>query len=88
MRVDNFLKLSRLVKRRIMAKELCEEGGVKVNGRPVRAGKEIAPGDRLALRLWNRLLEIEVERIPERAASAAEARKLYRIVSDTRIEEP
>ena len=87
MRVDNFLKQSRLVKRRTMAKELCEEGAVKVNGRPVRAGKEIAPGDRLALRLWNRLLEIEVERLPERASSAAEARTLYRIVSERKIEE-
>ena len=88
MRVDNFLKLSRLVKRRIMAKELCEDGAVKINGKPARAGKEIVPGDRLALRLWNRLLEIEVEKLPERAASAVEARKLYRIVSERRIEEP
>ncbi len=88
MRVDNFLKQARLVKRRTMAKELCEDGAVKLNGRPVRAGKEITPGDRLALRLWNRLLEIEVERLPERAASAVEARTLYRIVTDRKIEEP
>jgi ribosomal 50S subunit-recycling heat shock protein len=85
--VDNFLKQARLVKRRTVAKELCEDGAVKVNGRPARAGKEIVPGDRLALRLWNRLLEIEVERLPGRAASAVEARTLYRIVAESRIEE-
>ncbi|HEX9724169.1 MAG TPA: S4 domain-containing protein, partial [Vicinamibacteria bacterium] len=44
--MDNFLKQSRLVKRRTMAKELCEDGAVKVNGKPVRASKEIAAGDR------------------------------------------
>ena len=86
MRVDNFLKQSRLVKRRTMAKELCEDGAVKVNGKPVRASKEIAPGDRVTLRLWNRLLEIEVEGLPERAPSAADARLLYRIVTDETIE--
>lgn len=87
MRVDSFLKQSRLVKRRTMAKELCEDGAVKLNGRPVRAGKEVAPGDRLALRLWNRLLEIEIEKLPERATSAVEARSLYRIVSEEDIHE-
>jgi ribosomal 50S subunit-recycling heat shock protein len=87
LRVDNFLKQSRLVKRRTLAKELCDEGAVTLNGRPVRAGKEIAPGDRLGLRLWNRRLTIEVERLPERAPSAAEARRLYRIVTESRVEE-
>jgi ribosomal 50S subunit-recycling heat shock protein len=85
--VDNFLKQSRLVKRRTMAKELCEDGAVKVNGKPVRASKEIAPGDRVTLKLWNRSLEIEVERLPERAPSAADARLLYRVVADRTIEE-
>ena len=87
MRVDNFLRQSRLVKRRTIAKELCEEGAVTMNGRPVRAGKEIAPGDRLALRLWNRRVEIEIERLPEKGMSAVEARTLYRIVAEERIEE-
>ena len=58
-----------------------------LNGRPVRAGKEVAPGDRLGLRLWNRRLVIEVEQIPERAPSVVEARQLYRIVEESRVEE-
>ncbi|MGH9459707.1 MAG: RNA-binding S4 domain-containing protein [Vicinamibacteria bacterium] len=87
LRVDNFLKQSRLVKRRTMAKELCEDGAVMVNGKLVRASKEIAPGDRVTMKLWNRSLEIEVERLPERPPSAADARLLYRIVSDEMLGE-
>ena len=58
-----------------------------LNGRPARAGKEIEPGDRLGLRLWNRRLVIEVEQIPERAPSVVEARQLYRIIEESRVEE-
>ena len=87
MRIDNFLRQSRFVKRRTLAKELCEEGAVTLNGRPARAGKEIEPGDRLGLRLWNRRLVIEVEQIPERAPSVVEARQLYRIIEESRVEE-
>lgn len=70
-----------------MAKELCEDGAVQLNGKTVPAAKEIAPGDRLSLRLWSRRLELEVEALPERALSAVEARKAYRILSEERIEE-
>lgn len=80
------MKQSRLVKRRTLAKELCEEGAVVVNGVPARPGREVTPGDRLGVRLWNRLLEIEVKGIPERAVSAAEARESYWIVSERRVE--
>ena len=87
MRLDVFLKQSRIVKRRAMAKELCEDGAVNVNGRQARAGKDVSVGDRLSLRLWSRLLEIEIEQIPERATSKAESRTLYSLVSEKRVEE-
>jgi ribosomal 50S subunit-recycling heat shock protein len=86
-RLDVFLKQSRIVKRRAMAKELCEDGAVNVNGRRARAGKEVSVGDRLSLRLWSRLMEIEIERIPERAPSKVESRKLYRLLAEKRVEE-
>lgn len=87
MRLDIFLKQSRLVRRRALARELCAEGAVAVNGRPARPAKEVAPGDRLSLRLWNRAMEIEVVGIPERPPAAAEAARLYRILSQRRIED-
>lgn len=88
LRLDLFLKHSRLVKRRTLARELCEDGAVFLNGRSARAGKDVSVGDRLRLRLWNRLLELEIERIPERAPSKEEARSLFRILSEERVEEP
>jgi ribosomal 50S subunit-recycling heat shock protein len=87
LRLDVFLKRSRIVKRRALAKELCEDGAVTVNGRRARAGKDVSVGDRLSVRLWSRLLEIEIEQIPEGATSKAESRTLYRLVSEKRVEE-
>jgi ribosomal 50S subunit-recycling heat shock protein len=86
LRLDVFLKQSRLVKRRTTAKELCDEGAVALNGRPGRAGKDVAVGDQVTLRFWNRLIEIEIERIPERPPSVKDSRTLYRLVSEKRVE--
>lgn len=64
--MDVFLKASRLVKRRTLAKELCDEGAVSVNDRPARAGRELAPGDRVTLNLRNRVLSVAVlDPLPE-----------------------
>ncbi len=64
LRVDVFLKSSRLVKRRTLAKELCDEGAVLVNGRPSRAGRELAPGDEVTLNLRSRVLSVAVAELP------------------------
>ncbi len=54
------------MKRRTLAKELCDEGAVLVNGRPSRAGREVAPGDEVTLNLRNRVLSVAVaEPLPE-----------------------
>jgi len=87
LRLDVFLKRSRLVKRRAIAKELISDGAVSLNGRPARSGKNVVVGDRLRMRLWNRQIEIEIERIPDKAVSSAESRTLYRVLSERRIEE-
>lgn len=86
MRVDVFLKQTRLVKRRSLAKELCEEGAVSINGHVVRAGREINPGDELTLSLRNRKLEVEVVDVPTRPPSIAHASDFYRIIRDQHIE--
>ena len=82
-----FLKTSRLVKRRALAKEFCEEGAVSVNGNRARAGREVQVGDRLELTLRTRRLGVDVLEIPARAVSAARAKELYRVVADERIED-
>lgn len=86
MRVDVFLKMSRLVKRRALARELCDDGAVFLNGRLTRAGKELATGDCLRLDLWNRQVEIEVVQTPEKSVSAKDSRDLYRLIREERKE--
>jgi ribosomal 50S subunit-recycling heat shock protein len=79
------LKTSRLVKRRALAKELCDEGAVLVNGRPSRAGRELAPGDEVTLNLRNRLLSIAVADLPsEKRVGVSGAQDLYKVIRDER----
>ena len=87
MRLDLFLKQSRILKRRSLAKELCDEGAVLLNGRPVRAGRDVSVGDEITLNLRNRRLSVQVLEVPERAPSAARARELYLVSVDERIDE-
>jgi ribosomal 50S subunit-recycling heat shock protein len=73
------------VKRRALAKELCHEGAVLVNGRPARAGRELASGDEVTLNLRNRSLSVEVSDLPpEKGIAANEARRLYKVIRDER----
>jgi ribosomal 50S subunit-recycling heat shock protein len=73
------------VKRRTLAKELCDEGAVLVNGRPSRAGRELAPGDEVTLNLRNRLLSVAVAELPpEKRVSASGAHDLYKVIKDER----
>ena len=85
MRLDVFLKQVRLVKRRSLAKELCDEGAVQLNGRPARAGRDVAPGDALTLDLRHRHIEVEIVAVPERPPSAAQAGEFYRMIVDERV---
>ena len=73
------------MKRRALAKELCDEGAVLVNGRPARAGRELAPGDEVTLNLRNRLLSVAVAELPAgKKPGASASRELYRVIRDER----
>lgn len=84
MRLDKFLKVSRLIKRRTLAKEICDGGRVEVNGRVAKAGTEIAVGDTLRIRFGSRILIVRVEKIAENVRKEL-AVDLYQVVSDERI---
>lgn len=60
MRLDKFLKVSRLIKRRTVANEACDGGRISVNGRPAKAGYEVKVGDRIEISLGSRVLAVEV----------------------------
>ncbi|MBR5115335.1 MAG: RNA-binding S4 domain-containing protein [Oscillospiraceae bacterium] len=67
MRLDKYLKVSRLIKRRTVANEACDAGLVSVNGRTARASLEIKPGDVIELTLGQRKAKVEVVSVAENA---------------------
>jgi len=80
-RLDKFLKESRLIKRRALAKMACEAGRVLVNGRAGKPSTEVGPGDSLVLELGSRRLQVEILALQEKVP-AREAKNLYRVVGE------
>ena len=79
MRLDKYLKVSRLIKRRTVANEACDAGRISVNGKPARASYEVEPGDRLCIQLGAREVTAEVVSVQE-TVSKTDASLMYRIV--------
>ena len=65
MRLDKFLKVSRLIKRRTVAKEACDNGRISVNGRVVRASYEVKVGDKLEIPMGTRTVAVEVVQVAD-----------------------
>ncbi|MHB8172817.1 MAG: RNA-binding S4 domain-containing protein, partial [Thermincolia bacterium] len=65
MRLDKYLKVSRIIKRRTLAKEVCDNGKVQVNNRLAKAGTVVAPGDFLELDFGYKKITVEVLATPE-----------------------
>ena len=65
MRLDKYLKVSRLIKRRTVANEACDNGRVSVNGKVVKASYDVKVGDRLEITLGARTLAVEVLQVAE-----------------------
>ncbi|MBQ5953936.1 MAG: RNA-binding S4 domain-containing protein [Lachnospiraceae bacterium] len=65
MRLDKYLKVSRLIKRRTVANEACDAGRVSANGRPVKASYEVKPGDELEIGFGNRTVKVRVLSVQE-----------------------
>ena len=77
MRLDKYLKISRLIKRRTIANEACDNGLVMVNGRPQRASYDVKVGDEICLRLGARTITVEVLSVQE-TVKQADACTLYK----------
>ena len=85
MRLDQFLRASRIVARRTVAQELCEAGAVAVNGAAARSSRAVRAGDEISLRRRDRLTSVRVLGLPAtRNVSKAEAAALYEIIRDER----
>ncbi|MGI6588141.1 MAG: RNA-binding S4 domain-containing protein [Peptococcia bacterium] len=79
MRLDKFLKVSRLIKRRTLAKEITNAGRVSLNGRVAKPGTEVNPGDILEIGFGSRQIKVEVLEVKDNVR-ADEAKNLYKII--------
>lgn len=82
MRLDKWLKLSRVIKRRTVAQMACEQGRVFINERTGKSSSTVKIGDRIHIELGSRALTLEVLETPEKAPPAAQASNLYKIVEE------
>ena len=87
MRIDKWLKVSRILKRRAVSKELAVNERIEINGRIVKPSHEVNAGDVVGITFGNRKLEVRVLSVRE-VKRKQEAADLYEIVSETRIEDP
>lgn len=79
MRIDKFLKVSRLVKRRTVAKEMAEKGRIKVNDRVVKSSYDVKLGDVIEITYGQRVVKAKVLNIRE-TTKKAEASELYELI--------
>ncbi|HLR51931.1 MAG TPA: RNA-binding S4 domain-containing protein [Candidatus Avamphibacillus sp.] len=86
MRLDKFLKVSRLIKRRTLAKEVADQGRVTINGNQAKAGTNVAKSDKIAIRFGQKLVTIKVNDVKE-TIRKNEAEMLYEVISEENIKE-
>ncbi|HET7522195.1 MAG TPA: RNA-binding S4 domain-containing protein [Bacillales bacterium] len=81
MRLDKFLKVSRLIKRRTVAKEVADQGRILINGRTAKSSSNVSPGDELAIRFGQKRLVVTVESTRD-SSKKHDAASMYKIVSE------
>ena len=83
MRLDKFLKVSRLIKRRTVANEVSDTGRVFVNNNSAKPSKQIKTGDEIRIEYANRTVRVRVLKVPGNNVSVQEANTLYEIINDS-----
>ncbi|GAE27705.1 S4-domain-containing heat shock protein [Halalkalibacter wakoensis JCM 9140] len=84
MRLDKFLKVSRLIKRRTLAKEVCDQGRITINGQVAKAGSNVKAGDELVLRFGQKLVTVRIDDVRD-VVRKEEAATMYTIVSEAPV---
>lgn len=80
MRLDKYLKVTRIIKRRTVANEACDAGKIEVNGKPARASYDVKVGDVIAVNMGQRPLKVEVLNVSEYATKENTAEN-YRVIN-------
>ena len=81
MRLDKFLKVSRIIKRRSVAKEIADQGRILVNDRPAKSSSKVAGGDTLTIKFGNKTEVVKINQIVE-TTKKSEAEDMYEIVDE------
>ncbi len=79
MRLDKYLKVSRIIKRRTVANDACDNDHVTVNGRPAKASYDVKEGDIIEIRFGSRSLKVKVVDVREHALKA-DASSMYEVI--------
>jgi len=85
MRLDKFLKVSRLIKRRTMAKEVADKGRITINGNQAKAASNVAVGDELVIQFGQKKVTIRVNSLKE-VIRKDEAEMLYSVIREDKIQ--
>jgi ribosomal 50S subunit-recycling heat shock protein len=85
MRLDKFLKVSRIIKRRTVAKEVADKGRIQINGLLAKSSSNVKIGDIVKIQFGNKVLEVKVVDLQD-STKKEDAQKLYEIISENRVE--
>ena len=81
MRIDKFLKVSRIIKRRSVAKEIADQGRITINDRTAKSSSEVSPNDTLVIKFGNKTLTIRAKELLD-TTKKDDAQRMYEIVSE------
>lgn len=84
MRWDKFLKVSRLIKRRTLAKEVADQGRISINGQVAKASTNVEVGDELIIQFGQKQVTVKVESLKE-VVKKDEATTLYTVIKEERV---
>lgn len=82
MRLDKFLKVSRIIKRRTIAKEVADKGRIQVNGLVAKSSTDVKVGDELTISFGNKTMIVKIEKIVE-STKKEETKEMYTVISET-----
>ncbi|EGQ23173.1 S4 domain protein [Sporosarcina newyorkensis 2681] len=85
MRLDKFLKVSRLIKRRTLAKQVADQGRITINGKVAKASSDVKPGDELAIRFGQKVVTATVNELKD-STKKDDAATMYTILREERLE--
>ena len=85
MRLDKFLKVSRIIKRRTIAKEVSDKGRIAINGKQAKSSTDVKVGDEMTIRFGNKTLELRIDKIVD-TTKKDEAQEMYTILKETMVD--